>query len=123
MPYSVDNVVLGHSFAGATLADSPDFAVAANQTLLHVALCNMSDLQTPTISDVLGTNDTWTQIGTGIYAGIIAFQAFIIARAAAGISRIRCDWTAVGTDHSYPQSFVAVLSRSFLKGKTRWHTP
>jgi hypothetical protein len=50
--------------SGVTEVDSPNFTAIAGDTLIAVCYVLYDDL-VPALSDLVGSNDTWTQIESG----------------------------------------------------------
>ncbi len=111
MPYTVGTLVeTASASTGQTTVDAPNITAVAGDALLAYVGYYQSTAVTITLSDTVGTNDTWTQMGTGYHQGAYAdsYRVFILPSAAAGSCTVRATFS--GDTADYPSILVVPIT-------------
>lgn len=109
MAYTVGASVEDSSgLAALTVFDAPNFTAVAGDTLI-ACLAYFSTNVVPTISDIVGTNDTWTEVEAGIWDAESAssLRIFYLNNASAGSCTVRASF---GSAVDYPGIWVLAVS-------------
>lgn len=87
MTYTVGTIheTSANSVAQSSI-DAPNFTATAGDTLIAILQWGTPSTATATLNDSVGTNDTWTECGSGVIDGTAQLQmrAFRLDNAAAG---------------------------------------
>jgi hypothetical protein len=108
MAYSILNFVEADSSGtNVTTIDAPNFTVTAGSALVLFMWNQDGGSITKTPSDTVGSNDSWTQIGTEQASGTSRMNAFYLLNAASGSCTVRVTSSDV---MDYPCIAVVELS-------------
>lgn len=88
--YIVRNFYTFHQFASSFTVDAPNFTAEAGDTLICVITYVDPFIVNVTLQDIVGSNDTWVECETGIYASDnYGIRVFYLPSATAGSCTIR----------------------------------
>lgn len=108
MTYSILNFVESDGpWTNATTHAAPNFTVTAGSALVAFVWSSDGGGITKTMSDIVGSNDSWSQIGTEQSSGSNRFNAFLLLNAPGGSCTAEC---AFSSAVDYPAVAVVELS-------------
>lgn len=94
MPYAIENFVTQAAGGGSPSTwDSANFTAVAGETL--IAFLNWkNDVSVTSLTDIVGTNDSWTLVGSGVVNGTAdRWRAYYLENVAAGSCTLRVTWS------------------------------
>lgn len=108
MPYTigspVENSIDG---TGQSTVDAPNFTAVAGDLLIAAVVSFGAGGISFTLSDTVGANDSWTEVGSGLINGNDRLKLFFLPNAAAGSCTVRCTF---GSAVDYPAIYVVPVS-------------
>lgn len=111
MAYTVGTAVeAANGGTTQTIVDSPNFTAVTGDCLLAIVRYYQSTTTAFTLSDTVGTNDTWSELGSGYHPGSYAsaFHAYTCTSVTGGSCTVRADSGGNTTD--YPAIVVVAFT-------------
>lgn len=110
MAYTIGDFVEGDDASGTptTTFDAPSFAPDAGSALVaFVWYYAAGGPYTITMSDTAGGNDSWSEVGSGLFSGGNGMRAFVLLNAAATATTVRATF---GANVAYPAIAVVEVA-------------